>query len=847
MDVGTTVAKTALTIAALGLPFFAYVLSLRSARKTLVGVSRGLIAFGVALAGAVYAPQILLKVNVSSLAYSLPASLKILGLFAIGAVYGALTGCRSHRLHDVKTWLVWLPWFVLLVLIMWRSQLHIAAFGICWLLWVSYQIGAFLLPHRGTTPILVPVATGLAALMTLTFVLGVLGALVPAALHLTAIFLTIIFYRPMRLTFKRLYSLLNRAHSRGMAKGALEGFGLSLVLFGILAGTMPESGSDALGGRVALTKRFLEQGSITPFVDIAYSWGVVGGEALQCIFYLFAKEHVARLLAVACCALLFFSFSKWRVLAQLWIVPLLLSSLTLWQFVSGHVDLLQATFWTAAVLAALPLRKSDNWAIPGALAGAAAAVKLNGLAAGLSCALMLLFNRSPRRQLKALFTLALGSLTTLGPWLVRSYVATGNPLFPFAQSLFPGSIQHGLAFAIGSSSLQWNELLRIPYFLLAQPELFVEAGSFHPIVLLSVLLTVVAIQIRTIRPLGVASLVSWLFWLFSVRNLRYALAPSWLSTVTASHLSLSSHPQNGWRRGLLLLLALTVGVGGSLWDFSRLTGWFLRAPTGLAFPLERLLSGQSQRGFSRASVPSAVLGDVVAKSGHPWPQVCQVGLRDHLYVPGTQPTLWHSLEPLARMIHTLFTAKSTEEAQRAAAQLSCDWIMLNLGRAFSLPLEQRSGPYALEFWHSFGKLRGAVGSLILLEAKARGASSQGAFPESIRTYYFPTSLEKIQPAGNMDANPVPLVDGRSAPFSVAGAHLIGCTWKALAPSQGFVDLSVRDERQNLLVFFRQEFRMNVQESFFSVQSLPPGASQAQLSFHGNVTVFSVRCDLYGTD
>lgn len=846
MKITTLLFQTATTAVTFGLPFLTYIAILRLIRKELASFLAGTLGFLLTVGAGLYLPRLLWQLDVLQVALALPAGLKILILFGVGAFYGALAGARASFLKTVSNWSVWLPWFVLLAAIVVRTQLVVPVLGVLWWLWIAHRLGVWALAGRGfRLPAFVAVGTGLALLMILAITLGHLRLLVAPAVYLLGLAVSVVWWRHLILFLRSCAGTLRKKFARGAAHGALTGVGATLLVLGIFQASMPEAGSDALGGRVALTKRFLEQGSLEPFQDIAYSFGVVGGEALQSFFYPFAEVHVARLLAVGLCGVLFFSFQNWKPFARLWLVPLVVSSLTLWQFTSGHVDLLQALFWAAAFFTAFRfLRTGENWFVPGLLAGSAAAVKLNGLVTALGCAVMLLGTTQFRRRFYQAITFSAGFLLALGPWLLRSYHLTGNPLFPFAQQFFPGSIQQNLAFGGASTGLKWKEILHLPYLLIVQPERFVEAGAFHPLVILGLVFTFWSLFAKSIRPLAAGASVSWLFWAFSVRNLRYALGPAWLSTLTVFYLALLWTKKRIGTRLTPLALGSILVAAGALWDFSRATGWFLRTPTGFAFPVERFLKAGQVRGYVDEPIPSAILGRFIRDSRQPWPQVCEAGLRDHLYIPGTQPNLWHSLEPLASGSYRLFFGNSIGSALQASTQLGCDWILLHLGPHSKTPLERRNGVFSLEFWKRFGRLRGALGAYVLLEKKGSNRDQESWLPHPILSFEQPKLLGDLGGPERDKATLSQVQRITSQVLPVRSANLISCTWRANGPSEGFVDLVVRDETGDLLVFSRQDFVMAVGETFLFFHSLPQQSDKAQLSFHGQLALEKAQCDLY---
>jgi hypothetical protein len=120
-----------------------------------------------------------------------------------------------------------------------------------------------------------------------------------------------------------------------------------------------------------------------------------------------------------------------------------------WQASIAYIDVAQALYVTIAVGAALEFRASRNirWlALCGILMGLALAVKTLSLVPFVLIGLLLLVGRAGIRgaSVYAVCALAVGS-----PFYVKTWIQTGNPVYPFAYSVFGGKY--------------WSEELSRPY------------------------------------------------------------------------------------------------------------------------------------------------------------------------------------------------------------------------------------------------------------------------------------------------------------------------------------------------------------------------------------------------
>ncbi len=117
---------------------------------------------------------------------------------------------------------------------------------------------------------------------------------------------------------------------------------------------------------------------------------------------------------------------------------------TPWTTVVGSLaynEMAMTALFAAALLAALdddsPIQR---WILAGALVGGACCVKPTALfLCGVPVAFVLLTTTAPRRWVLCGVVASLAGAIVLAPWLVRNYTACGNPVFPFAASLFPNA------------------------------------------------------------------------------------------------------------------------------------------------------------------------------------------------------------------------------------------------------------------------------------------------------------------------------------------------------------------------------------------------------------------------
>lgn len=169
---------------------------------------------------------------------------------------------------------------------------------------------------------------------------------------------------------------------------------------------------------------------------------------------------------------------------------------------------------------------------------------LGGAALAFSLAALLWSRRSsdrPRAYEIALFFLVAAAVAC--PWYIKSYVWTGNPVYPFLYSLFDGRYwtaerareyaEAQKAFGLGSGPLSF---LLLPWNLTMRPQAFFDephalrAFSIYVVSVGPIFLALVSTLPLTGRAGGAGRLALWfalvyaLMWFVLTQNLRYLIA-----------------------------------------------------------------------------------------------------------------------------------------------------------------------------------------------------------------------------------------------------------------------------------------------------------------------------------
>jgi 4-amino-4-deoxy-L-arabinose transferase-like glycosyltransferase len=227
------------------------------------------------------------------------------------------------------------------------------------------------------------------------------------------------------------------------------------------------------------------------------------------------------------------------------------------QMAKANVDLGVALPAAAGAWWLLGRRASGAVVVAGLLLGCAAAAKLTGgYAVVAGAAVLLLADRSfparrPSRAASVSLLLAAAAVP-LAPWLAKTWLATGNPVYPFAWAWFGGlgwSAANAAAYAkdmseANSFNLQYPDVwsrLAAPWRMIMHDR--GSAAAFGPVALalLPAFLWFRAPAHRAAARLGLFAAAGWLCWAVSARDPRFVL-PLWPAVCALAGVSCNELP-----------------------------------------------------------------------------------------------------------------------------------------------------------------------------------------------------------------------------------------------------------------------------------------------------------------
>lgn len=395
---------------------------------------------------------------------------------------------------------------------------------------------------------IVSVCLGSGVIALLWLGLGALDWLRPAALAASLLLAAAVSWRQLRSLGRRLTQApvwlttkISLLHDASMV--SVGGLLTLVAVVNLVAALAPDVGFDSTMFHLAMAELFARQRSLDPSPMSHYFYEQIPVQTLYAGMTAFSGAIAAKFLHFAYGALvagaagaLAAHFTGRARYGMLGAAIFGVASLVWWLCGVGYVDLAVTFFFFAAICALARWVETDRlgWIIAAGLcAGIAIPAKLTNLAVIPIIALVVLVYKfgSWRRLFKAAAVCALAAFLIWAPWLWRSYLLTGNPVFPYGNNIFrseliePSAVFVSVVFGVGTN---WKSLLSMPVSLTFQPGRFVEVGEFgaHLLAFSPVLLLLWRRKWlpRSLGAVAGAMTVFVALWIFAFnQNLRYLL------------------------------------------------------------------------------------------------------------------------------------------------------------------------------------------------------------------------------------------------------------------------------------------------------------------------------------
>lgn len=252
------------------------------------------------------------------------------------------------------------------------------------------------------------------------------------------------------------------------------------------------------------------------------------------------------------------------------------SALWLWLAPSFYVDVPFALFALAALAAPFLARTSlpnvSLGLLCGAFAGAAAATKYPGLF--VACVALALLLMVSTRRAAQIATFALGfCLVALG-WYLRSFVLTGDPIYPFLSSVLAHAnaaqasqsnqnvVQwfHGVTPHFCGGGISVVDFVLLPWRMLTAPKMYC-GDPGYALRLGIVLFALGPLVFRRLRPFALTTVALTCFWFITAQQWRFLVAAVCLFAVVVAATTMMIGRRSGQLLGAILV---ALGIVGAL-------------------------------------------------------------------------------------------------------------------------------------------------------------------------------------------------------------------------------------------------------------------------------------------
>jgi 4-amino-4-deoxy-L-arabinose transferase-like glycosyltransferase len=300
---------------------------------------------------------------------------------------------------------------------------------------------------------IIAIGLGLGAMQALPFVLFTLGIGSPLIFRLTLTAVSIMLLTDVR-------AVLSTGWRRLPLRGTLQWWEYFLLsLFTLLLTSIfvravcPITDIDGLLYHLTIARRFLEESRFVHLVTITPSNWPLGVESLFSVLLSLHRDAPIAIIQFLLGGItigvvyLYGKHSDGRLCAATAVSLLLVQWMFWWEMATGYIDLGPTAFAALTVYALARAGSTGSnsrpWELLAALfSGFAATTKLQGFWVIIVFVLLILINNGdePLRQ-RARKAMRLGGIAVLIvlPWYLRTWVLTGNPVYPMLYSVFGGA------------------------------------------------------------------------------------------------------------------------------------------------------------------------------------------------------------------------------------------------------------------------------------------------------------------------------------------------------------------------------------------------------------------------
>ncbi len=300
-----------------------------------------------------------------------------------------------------------------------------------------------------------------------------------------------------------------------------------------LASLAPPIKNDTLYYHLGLPQLWAMDDAIKFYPWLSFSTTALNGEVLLTPIVDFVSPEAAQFFVVIVGVMVMLLLAK-GAYKHLNISPalpiLILSAVSVYTVVlfDAKNDYLAAGFALMAFLLYSEYRENNSAKLvllSGIFAGLAASTKSNSLLFAFGMLLMMVLSR---HKFKHIILFCLMAFVFGSPWYIKSFIQTGNPVFPFFQEFFNSPVWHDLfvgyneATSVDSENVGIINFITSPIRLIYWPDIFRTRLGPLPLILLPLLALIKGVH-PLVKKALIVSGVFYIFWYISWPMGRYLM------------------------------------------------------------------------------------------------------------------------------------------------------------------------------------------------------------------------------------------------------------------------------------------------------------------------------------
>lgn len=209
---------------------------------------------------------------------------------------------------------------------------------------------------------------------------------------------------------------------------------LFVIILCFAIGSMPQKQFDAVHANLYNAKIYINTNSLSPLPESVSSIFPQNAILYYTFFYQLGQEKGLQIAYLLPLIIILYCIKIIKI-KPLFIAPLLITPIVIFEATSGYYDLLMASLiLVAGTIIYKKTNKLKELFMAAFIIGFAGGGKYFPIFLSILPILLFLKTTSKRVIFVPLFFIIVFPLSL---WMVRSYVATANPVFPFLQSIFP--------------------------------------------------------------------------------------------------------------------------------------------------------------------------------------------------------------------------------------------------------------------------------------------------------------------------------------------------------------------------------------------------------------------------